>query len=384
MSINVVTPERFSPDRVRLEHHNLPAREITQSVANMVLVWDRLRSDNPRIRWNELIGRGLEICHGRKLPWQENPSASIREGMSVAAVNAAMTNTINVKLVEGFRSVPNSTLGWSTETEILNFMPASAVTAYDSFRLEHSDRSPAGDATIGLLNESWGLARFSKQFILDETDLLNSPSVDLSLLMATELGKAAKRLVIDLAWAVLLANNPTAYDGLNLFSTEHLNYLTGGSSSLASGLDNGMSLLASAAAPSQDGFDIPVGAQPKYLIVPPASYAAALRQVRLMKQDNDRDLTVVVEPRIAAGVVHPTQERIVEGKAGGWLLASPASIAPSLLLGSLEGQGLTPVMRTFPLSGPTFAGQWGWGADVHLDVAACVVDWRSLVWSDGA
>jgi hypothetical protein len=250
--------------------------------------------------------------------------------------------------------------------------------------LEAAGTGTAADGFIGLMGQGWALDRFSRVIAIDEKDLLNA-SVDLTLLSVRELGKACRRLVLDLAWAVLLQNAAMSYDNHAIFSTEHANYLTGAGSDLAAALDAGMSLLAAAAAPDAEFSEcpIPVGCQPKYLVVPPASLAAALRQVRLMKQNRGDDMVVVCEPRITLGTV-AADDTVIAGKPNGWLLASPSSIAPSLLLGSLEGQGLTPIVRQFQLGGPgDFSGMWGFGADVHLDIAVCVVDWRSLVWSDG-
>ena len=381
MSIDVVTPA----DRVRHghTHDNFPMRDITPDVANYTLVFDRLRADSPRIRWPEFLGRAVEICSGKSSEGL-SPEQTIRGALSGGNVQAAMLGLTNQKLIQGFQSVPSSIAGWSTEVEIHDFLPAAALSAYDGFRLEDAGRGPAAHAFLGLLREGWALGRFSRQIVLDETDLLNA-SVDLCLLSVVELGKSCRRLVLDLAWCVLLQNAAMSYDGNALFSTQHANYLTGAGSDLASALDTGMSMLAAQAAPDAEFAEvpIPVGCRPKFLIVPPATYAAALRQVRLMKQDADQDLTVVCEPRISLGTVGPNDE-IIPGKPAGWLLASPASIAPSLLLGSLEGQGLTPIIRPYELGGPgPYGGQWGWGADVHLDLAVCIVDWRPLVWSDG-
>jgi hypothetical protein len=382
MSIDVISPA----DRTRHTHvhDNFPMSVITPDVANYTLVFDRLRSDNPRIRWPEFLGTAVKVCSGRDsegLP----PEATIRGALSLGNVQAAMTGLVNRKLIEGFQSVPDSTVGWATETEIHDYLPAAALTAYDSFRLEAAGKGTAHDGFIGLMGQGWALDRFSRVITIGEPDLLNA-SVDLTLLSVRELGKACRRLVVDLSWALLLQNAAMTYDNHAIFSTEHANYLTGAGSDLATALDSGMSMLAAAAAPDPEFSEcpIPVGCQPKYLIVPPASLAAAFRQVRLMKQNRGDDMIVVVEPRIVLGTV-AADDKVVAGKPAGWLLASPSSIAPSLLLGSLEGQGLTPIIRQFDLGGPgSYSGMWGFGADVHLDLAVCVVDWRSLVWSDGA
>jgi hypothetical protein len=380
MSIDVLP---LNPDRVRHVHDNLPMSAITTDVANYVLVFDKLRAADPRIKWPQLFGRATELCRGKNLDG-ESPEATCRGALSNSNVQGAMLGLVNRTLTEGFTQVPDSTKGWASEVEIHDFLPAAALTAYEGFRLEAAGRGAAAHGFLGVMGQGWMLDRFSRQIVLDEKDLLNA-SVDLSLLAVRELGKACRRLIVDMSWALLLANKPMTYDGKNLFSTDHANYLTGVGSDLATALDTGMSLLAAQAAPDIEfpEVPIPVGCQPKYLVVPPASLASAFRLVRLMKQNRGDDMVVVPEPRIALGTV-AADDTVVAGKPTGWLLASPSSIAPSLLIGSLEGQGLTPIIRQFDLGGPTYSGQWGWGADVHLDVAVCIVDWRSLVWSDGA
>ncbi len=327
MSIDVITP---GTDRVRhYLHDNLPASKITQSAANFILVFDRLRSDNPRILWPEMLGRAAEICLGYETKGL-NPGSTIRGALSNGDVDVAMLGLVNRTLVEGFTQVPDTTKGWAKEVEIHDFLPAAAITASEGVRLEDAGKGAASHGSLSLMGQGWALTRFSRQLAIDEKDLLNS-SVSLTLLAVRELGKAAKRLVVDLSWATILQNGPMTIDGEYLFSAAHANYLTGAGSDLATGLDSAMSMLAAQSTPDADCPEVPLvlGCQPKYLIVPPTLLATALRQVRRMKQDNDQDLTVVCEPRIALGTV-AADDSIVPGKPNGWLLCQSGKHRPEL------------------------------------------------------
>ncbi len=96
------------------------------------------------------------------------------------------------------------------------------------------------------------------------------------------------------------------------------------------------------------------------------------------------DLSVRVEPRLTLGVVDPATDTLVGGSSTSWLLASPASIAPSIIVGGLGGVP-KPQIRQFDLAGPgEYAGQWGVGFDIVYDLGVVALDPRGLYFATGS
>jgi len=363
-----------------------PAPPIDDNVPRMAVpaqhaLEERLRHQ-PDIRWPALLAEAHKaVAPTRSLP--ENDEGMVRGALSTPAVSAAMTGLVNARFFAGFSAVPDTTVGWVTSSRVDNFLPATALTLLEQARLVDAGSEPAPHATYGLLHENWAVARYSRQLILAESDLLQSPSVDLSLLAAHTLGQAAARLPIDLVYALLLSNPVMSYDGKQFFHADHGNYATAALDTTP--LDTAMASLALQTAPDPEyEIPIPLAHKPRFLVVAPALYGGARRLARLMVLNDGNELVVRAEPRLAFGVIHPQTEEPIPGKAGAWLLASPSEIAPSVIVGGLTDPP-QPQLRQFDLGGPgDYAGQWGIGWDVNFDVGAVLLDPRGIYFSDGA
>jgi len=349
-------------------------------------IWaSKLRSD-PGINWLRLLGETAELMSGRSVAGQ-SPAGVVRSAFSLAGVSEAMSGLINAKFFDGYSSVPDSCDGWVTETKIDNFLPAHALGVFEQTRLEAVDRTPAAHGYFGLIHENWALARYARQLILSETDLLQSPSVDLSMLAARALGVAAARLPLDLIFGLLMRNVVMSYDSKTFFHVDHDNLATGAGSALSdTSLDAAMGAIANQSSPdgTEDGVRIPCGTIGKFLIVSPALLGPARRLARLLLLNGqDNNLVVRPEPRLTLGVLDPQTEELISGSTTSWLLCSPSTIAPSIIIGGLNGPP-RPQLRQFDLAGPTFAGQWGIGFDIVYDVGVVALDPRGIYWSDGS
>jgi len=227
-----------------------PAPPIDDNVPRMAVpaqhaLEERLRHQ-PDIRWPALLAEAHKaVAPTRSLP--ENDEGMVRGALSTPAVSAAMTGLVNARFFAGFSAVPDTTVGWVTSSRVDNFLPATALTLLEQARLVDAGSEPAPHATYGLLHENWAVARYSRQLILAESDLLQSPSVDLSLLAAHTLGQAAARLPIDLVYALLLSNPVMSYDGKQFFHADHGNYATAALDTTP--LDTAMASLALQTAP---------------------------------------------------------------------------------------------------------------------------------------
>ena len=206
------------------------------------------------------------------------------------------------------------------------------------------------------------------------------------MLAADTLGRAAARLPLDLVYGLLLRNPTMSYDGKPFFHTDHGNLVSGPTSALSeTSLDAAMAAVALQSAPDNETeIGIPCGTQGRYLVVAPALLGKARRLARWMSLSDFGDLSVKVEPRLQLGVVDPSNDTIVGGSQTAWLLASPASIAPSIIVGGLGGTP-KPVLRQFDLGGPgDYSGMWGKGFDICFDLGVVALDPRGLYFSTGA
>ena len=321
-----------------------------------------------------------------------------------AVVDAALTGEINQNFIDSFRAVPNTLDGILTYQDLENFLGATLISQWQTGRLEPTAKKEASQFYFALSGTSWGLARYGGQFSLDETDLYNSVSVDLAAVTVKEAAKAAARLLPDLVYSLLLLNPTVMADGLPLFSAQHNNYATGPSSSLlyqaftvsGSGSDTivdtpgalsaALAVIGSQTMTDQDGRPVHLGLSPTILVCSPAVYSAGRQMARLLRNEDGRDLEVRMESRLSSsGVVDPATGNLVSsGSNLSWLLASPGKLAASIVVGGLTGEGLEPAVRVTDLAGPgPYAGMWGKNIDVKLDLAAAVIDFRSLYFGLG-
>jgi hypothetical protein len=224
-------------------------------------------------------------------------------------------------------------------------------------------------------------------------DLLSSGSVDLTLLSIKEIGRMAARLIPDSVYSLVLQNPVMTADSKQLFSTDHGNYATTGSKlfdssgQYATPLASAMEAVASQTAPDlEHGIPIVLGLKPWYLIVSPSQFYGARALARLLMLNDNDNLVVRCEPRLSVGVVDPATAAEVSGYSNGWLLASPAKIAASIIVGGLGETPMKPrpAIRQLELgAGVGMPGEWGQAFDVKMNCGVVAVDWRSLYFATG-
>jgi hypothetical protein len=351
-------------------------------------VKDRQRLERRRLTTPEWFVCGLRVC-GEDVP--DGPQSVIRSGLSNASVEAAFTGQINQFFADSFGQVKNSLDGILTSRNVANFLPAIAISQYQSGRLQPQGKEPASQFYFGLKGENWGIARFTTQWAIGEMDLYNSPSVDLAGFATKEVARAAARLLPDLCYSLLLSNPLMTGDGLPLFHATHGNYGVGvGSALQAAGvdtpdaLDTGLAAVGKQVLTDGDGLPIHVNLAPQFLICAPAAYGPARRLVRRLLIEDGQDIAVRMESRLSSvGVCDPKSGNVYAGTDGAWLLASPAEQAASIIVGGLEGQGVEPVLRVTPMGGGGTGGRWGLECDCKLDIGAVAVDHRGLYFAAG-
>lgn len=334
-------------------------------------------------RWLEFVRRNL--LENRQLV-SKDESENVRAFVGSASGMAALESLVNTQILRGYEAEPDSTSGWVRRVSLPNFLAGQLAKLDEVPRLENV---PPGASAPGLTmavgsTEGWRLARFGAAFELDEQDLLSDGEINVFELALQEIGKAAKRLLPDLVYSLIL-ENPTMADTGALFNATAIT-TAGGHANLGTGalsdtnLDTGLAAVAGQVAFDSDGLPVHQNGAARYLVVAPALLGLACRLVRAMSLENDSDLIVCSETRIGpAGLLDPRDDETIRtGASTRWMLAAPESRVPSIVAGALNGV-FEPRVRKFEAE----AGQWGAAFDISLSLAVCALDWRGLYWSSG-
>ena len=326
------------------------------------------------------IAQYLSTCarhRGRELDRNADDGDVFRSALSHVEGVADMLGMVNQAIVRGFRETNDTTSGWVRTVDLPNFLASEIAAVSVEPRLEKIARGGVSPTVgFGVAKQGWRLARFGAKFQIDERDVLDGRPLQVYQAAIEEVGKAARRLVPDLVYSLLLAN-PTLASGVAIFDASRNN---NGTAALAqASLDAGLAAVANQTRPDREGDPVHVGNAARYLVTPPNLFGTAKRLARAM-QTGDGDLIVRAESRIgSAGVLNPTTDEIVSGLITNWLLTSPTDRAAGVVVGALSGR-MEPKVREFVLDGN---GEYGIGFDVCMDLAATVVGPASMYFSDG-
>lgn len=336
----------------------------------------------------------LEMCRealrldGRSAPHTRDEL--VRDAVSSASLTAIFTTNVSARLLERYLEITDTTVDWCRESDVANFKSNERFYLGKAATPERLERGgEAKHATIADNVESYKIARYAKQFVVDEQDIIDDNFNALQE-MPDEMGAACGRLRPNLVYAILLSN-PNLADGNALFSSAHNNYVTGTSTALsATSLAAGVVAMAKQ---TQDGVTLNIA--PQFLIVPQDTRFTAQTLLRSAEVRDTtastkyttynalQDLTLVprADNRIGvAGVTDPVTGTAYAGLATNWFLSAAATQAKTIEVGYLAGTGRRPQIRPFTLT----QGRWGIGWDVKLDIGAKALDFRGLYMATGA
>lgn len=304
----------------------------------------------------------------------------IRAGFASVVGVDAFNGLVRGAILDGYRMNNDTTAGWVRTVPLPNFLPSKLAISETPVRLSKIGRGgTAATVAFGLSDDAeWRLARFACQFQFDEMDMLDTEEIGLLQVALAEVGMAARRMIPDMIYALLLTNAAIA-DGVALFHTSRGNIASGGGSALQeSAIDAGLAAIASQCLADNEGDPVHLGLAAKYLMVPPDDIGKARRYV-CQNWTGEGDLEVRPESRLSTvGLVDPRDDSIIAGNGNNWLLAAPEEQAAGIVLGLLDGQR-EPSIRITPLT----QGEFGVNVDVKLDLGVCAIDGRPLYWAVG-
>jgi hypothetical protein len=332
-----------------------------------------------------------------RLYWDvEEAMEAQRSSPSGGTLTSVFSASVYAKLVEGWEEEPDTTV-WCESEDVANFLDQDDISIEGSSNLKILPRGgTATHASLSDSKETYSIARFAKQFVVDEQDVIDD-RLGAIMRMPMQMGNAARRLRPDLVYSILLAN-PTMTDTGALFNSTavttaggHANLTTAvlGSTGLKAGIE------AMGAYRTDDNAVLNI--RPKFLIVPAAlqwtamelltstnhAYTAAAAaatpsEYYTINVLNGVVQTLVVDDRIGAtGCWNPTTQAVVAGAATKWFLS--AGGPRTIRVAYRRGTNRMPQLRSFVLD----KGQWGIGWDINMDIGAAAMDYRGLHYSAG-
>ncbi len=307
-----------------------------------------------------------------------------QRAVSTASLTQVFTDAVTASVGMGFATAPDSTLGWTDETDVANFRTHTDITLGKSSGLKKLGRNGhAPDATIDDEAETYSVASYGEKFILGEDDAIDDNFSALSE-MPREMAEEAAQLRPDLVYGTLLANANMA-DGTALFHADHANLGTTSTALAAATLQAGIVAMA-----KQTRGNRQLNIRPQYLLVPQdlrftamqlissaeiRESAAANGTANVLAQEN---LRVISENRLGvAGVTHPETGTAYAGTATNWFLAAARR---TVRVAFLAGRNRRPQVRSFVLT----QGQWGIGWDLKHIIGVYARDHRGLYKATGA
>jgi hypothetical protein len=334
-----------------------------------------------RYRDMSMVDLAREAC---RLDGQDCPDG--RSDMIRAAFSGgSLTNifTTNTQVLATYQETGDTTGGWTRESEVADFKTNERVRMTKSPNLEKLPRGGTADhMTRGDVGESLKIARYAKQFVIDEQDMIDDT---FNALQDTprEMGLACARLRPDLVYAILLANPTLAATARELFNATDANL--GSNSALTAA---NLKVAVTAMKLIQEG-GVNLGFDATHLLVPPtleftayellesptiviAGTAGTVTERGSQNTLTRKQIKVVADERLENGVIDPDSGTTYAGSSSTWFLA--CAIAHTIEVAYRRGTGRAPQIESFKLD----KGQWGMGWACKMDIGAKALDWKGL------
>ena len=323
----------------------------------------------------DLCKTALHI-QGRTVPVDRQEM--IQAAFSTQTLTDIFTTNVNAVLLSSFMEATDTTGGWTSTADVANFLTLERPRMAVGPGLSKLSRGSEAEHVVRSdSKESYKIARYAKQFVVDDQDIVDDRLNALSSLPG-DMGNAAARLRPDLVYSILLANGNLDATSAALFTGGQNNLNT--SSALAQATVT--SMMSDMATHQENSANLNIMAT--HLIVPQALRHTARQIVNSQEIQAGgssvgnlnpilaEGLSVASDARLDNGVTSPDSGTAYAGSATTWFAASANT--PTIEVGYLAGTGRAPMVRSFSLD----SGKWGIGWDVKLDIGAKALDYRGL------
>lgn len=278
-----------------------------------------------------------------------------------------LANIANKSMLRGYTEVEETFDKWTARGVLTDFKPGSRVdTGLFPALAKVEEGAEYKHATMGDRAESIQLATYGRLFGISRQAIIND-DVGAFSRIPQKMGRAAKRTVGNLVYAVL-TSNPNMSDGIALFHASHKNLLaTAGITAASVGAAKAaMALQKDADEHAAGGLNI----RPKFLLVPVELEDEA---AVLMASEFDPSKTQRVPnpARNTATVI--SEARLSASSASNWYMAADPNAVDTIEVAYLNG-----------VDTPTLEQREGWNVDgvefkVRLDAGVKPFDFRGLL-----
>jgi ATP-dependent protease ClpP protease subunit len=278
-----------------------------------------------------------------------------------------LANIANKSMLRGYTEVEETFDKWTARGVLTDFKPGSRVdTGLFPALAKVEEGAEYKHATMGDRAESIQLATYGRLFGISRQAIIND-DVGAFSRIPQKMGRAAKRTVGNLVYAVL-TSNPNMSDGIALFHASHKNLLAAAGITAASvgAAKAAMALQKDADEHAAGGLNI----RPKFLLVPVELEDDA---AVLMASEFDPSKTQRVPnpARNTATVI--SEARLSASSASNWYMAADPNAVDTIEVAYLNG-----------VDTPTLEQREGWNVDgvefkVRLDAGVKPFDFRGLL-----
>lgn len=309
----------------------------------------------------------------------------VRQAFSSTDFSSMLSGALTRVLMNDFAEASDSTAGLFEEEDLPDYRLVDRIITDPQEQLSPlPEGGTAQHANAGDDKESYQVARYAKQFVVDEILVTND---DLGMVQRTirHMANAAARLRPELIYAII-NSNPTMRDTKALFHADHNNTSTGALA--AATLQTAITKMAKQYRLAGKE-KVPLNLRAAHLLVPADLEFTALQLVNSVERGDSSGngtanvlrgrLNVVVDDRMGVnGARHPYTGTVHAGTATNYYLLADR-MANTMVVGYLQGTGRRPTVRNFVLD----RGQYGVGIDMKHVIGAKPLSWEGWVKSTG-
>lgn len=286
-----------------------------------------------------------------------------------------LANIANKSMLKGYMEAEETFHLWTAKGVVVDFKPQKRV---DLNLFPALSEVPEGaeykSGTIGERGETIQLATYGKMFAITRQAIINDDMNAFSR-VPMRMGRAAKRTVGNLAYAVLTSNAAMA-DGVALFHADHGNLAAAAAAPSVDSLDAARSAMAKQKDP--DAHATALNIRPKHFIVPVALEGKA-RVLMTAEKDPNASNPNSAKPNHVNGLATVVSDaRLDAASSTAWYLAADANMHDTIEVAYLNGNET-----------PMIDQQDGWKVDgvefkVRIDAGVKAIDFRGLYKNAGA
>jgi len=311
---------------------------------------DKRRNQADKLRLNDMslvdMCRHSLIAAGREVPLGRDNM--IRAAVSSGDIADVFTQSVDAVLMNAWEEYPDTTNGWVREVDVGSFLTQDRHGMDPISTLPKLPRGgTAKHAAPSETKESYSIARYAQQFVIDEQDIIDD-NLNALQEMPMAMGAAARRLRPDLVYYLMLSNPTMDEDSNSLFdATNHGNKgtVTLSETNLKEAVED-MRI-------QQSASSVNLNIEPRFLIVGANHEFLARTLINSAEIRNttsstiygtrnvltDLGLQLRVDSRIDNGVTDPASGTTDSGDNDMWFLAASPATGRTVEVGYLRGTG---------------------------------------------